>query len=425
MNLLTAIVPDMRRSLKDGRYPLKLRVTYQRERRYYTISFERRKGVNFHVTHAPEKSKKTNGKEMTEWDRVNTDSPRGRYRDIKLLIPELLNEADELIRTVIPFSFEKFDLLYNGDKKEDNLFSVFAVYIAELKSQGRISTASSYDCALNSLKGYDAKADFHTVTPEFLRKYQSWMAENDRSTTTTGIYLRSLRTIFNIARKQKLTANYPFDEYNIPSSENIKKALDINDIGKLLNYKTIPLSAADRAKDLWIFSYFSNGMNIKDICSLTIRDIDIENMTITYIREKTRRTNRTEKKIEVDIVKETLDIIVKWGKLDGEKNEYIFPFFYKGITPEQKRAVTQNIVKQTNKYINVIRKDVGITIRIGTYHARHSFANVLKQSGAPLEFISESMGHADMKTTENYLKSFSSEYRKKWGDAINPNKQAQ
>jgi site-specific recombinase XerD len=45
--------------------------------------------------------------------------------------------------------------------------------------------------------------------------------------------------------------------------------------------------------------------------------------------------------------------------------------------------------------------------------ARHSFATILKNSGAPVAFISETLGHTSSKTTESYLKSFESEQRKK------------
>jgi len=38
---------------------------------------------------------------------------------------------------------------------------------------------------------------------------------------------------------------------------------------------------------------------------------------------------------------------------------------------------------------------------------------VLKRSGANIAFISESLGHSDLKTTENYLASFEKEERKK------------
>jgi site-specific recombinase XerD len=45
--------------------------------------------------------------------------------------------------------------------------------------------------------------------------------------------------------------------------------------------------------------------------------------------------------------------------------------------------------------------------------ARHSYATVLKRSGANIAYISESLGHNDIKTTENYLASFEKEERVK------------
>ena len=67
-------------------------------------------------------------------------------------------------------------------------------------------------------------------------------------------------------------------------------------------------------------------------------------------------------------------------------------------------------VKQFKKTINKHTKRIGIAldidIKLTTYVARHTFATVLKRSGASIEFISESLGHKDLKTTENYLGSF-------------------
>ena len=50
---------------------------------------------------------------------------------------------------------------------------------------------------------------------------------------------------------------------------------------------------------------------------------------------------------------------------------------------------------------------------ITTCVARHSFATVLKRSGANISYISESLGHSDLKTTETYLASFEKEERQK------------
>ena len=61
-----------------------------------------------------------------------------------------------------------------------------------------------------------------------------------------------------------------------------------------------------------------------------------------------------------------------------------------------------------------IGNDLGINIKLTTYSARHSFATALKRSGAPTEFISESLGHKDLKTTENYLDSFEDDMKESY-----------
>jgi len=45
----------------------------------------------------------------------------------------------------------------------------------------------------------------------------------------------------------------------------------------------------------------------------------------------------------------------------------------------------------TNKYLRIIAKEVGTTKDVNTYFARHSFATILRRSGASTEFISESL----------------------------------
>ena len=50
---------------------------------------------------------------------------------------------------------------------------------------------------------------------------------------------------------------------------------------------------------------------------------------------------------------------------------------------------------------------------ISTYTARHSFATMLKRSGVSISFISESLGHRDVRTTESYLADFEKDERVK------------
>ena len=55
---------------------------------------------------------------------------------------------------------------------------------------------------------------------------------------------------------------------------------------------------------------------------------------------------------------------------------------------------------------------------VTTYYARHSFATVLKRSGAQIEMISELLGHSNVQTTENYLDSFENDQIQKQTDVL-------
>lgn len=72
---------------------------------------------------------------------------------------------------------------------------------------------------------------------------------------------------------------------------------------------------------------------------------------------------------------------------------------------EQKMRIL-DITCRINKHLKMIGYVIGIS-RIITYTGRHSFANLLKHcEGANIVFISGSLGHSDLKTTENYLALF-------------------
>jgi site-specific recombinase XerD len=65
-----------------------------------------------------------------------------------------------------------------------------------------------------------------------------------------------------------------------------------------------------------------------------------------------------------------------------------------------------------------IAKDLELDKVVTTYFARHSFATILKNAGVSMEFISEALGHSDMKTTKSYLAGFEVEQIHTTTDAL-------
>ncbi len=398
IGVTTAIMQDYRIKRKDNTYAIKLRVTFNRLQKYYPL------GV--HLT--PE-----------EWEKTQQPNPRKEHKANQLFFNKIEQRAISVIKELEPFTFQSFEKKFNqkAAPKKD-VFFLLQEYNEELARQERLTTAESYRSALKSFKQFTGDARktrlmLAEITPEWLNRYEKSMLDNGSSLTTIGIYLRNLRTILNKAIEEGNLARefYPFGKhkYQIPAGKNIKKALTINNIKKIYEYQaTTP--AEEKAKDLWLFSYLCNGANVKDIAKLQYKNITLKN--ITFIRSKTERaTKSNQKAITIVLLPEIQAIIDKWGVVPKDQETYVFDIISEPDSPQAVLTKIKQATKTINKYMDRIGLSLGIDFKLTTYSARHSFATVLKRSGAPIEFISESLGHKDLRTTENYLDSFEDEIK--------------
>jgi len=169
--------------------------------------------------------------------------------------------------------------------------------------------------------------------------------------------------------------------------------------------------------EYWILSDLCNGMNIYDIARLKYKDID--NESIKFIRKKTERTNRQNlKPVVVPITPEITAIINRWGTKPQLPENFIFPILKPNLNAVDERKTVNFCTSQIILYTNKIATLVGIKKHITSYSARHSYATVMKRSGASIEFISESLGHSNLQTTESYLGSFELETKRKHAKAL-------
>jgi integrase len=252
------------------------------------------------------------------------------------------------------------------------------------------------------------------ITVEWLKKFERFMLDNNRSYTTISMYVRDLRTIMNeaILEGRMDDSNYPFGQkkYEIPSGEGRKMALPLHTIKQIYQYESLTDPSIAKYKDLWMFSYFCNGANFNDLLRLKFKNI--EGNEIVFLRGKTLNTSKKKKYVVAFLTDEMREIIERIGNPVKLPDNYIFPYLAGIDCLKKQYEVIKDVIKRTNKRMKRIAADLGVA-DITTYTARHSYATVLKRSGANIAFISESLGHSDLKTTENYLASFETEEREK------------
>jgi integrase/recombinase XerD len=175
--------------------------------------------------------------------------------------------------------FKRFKIFNDDHSKSGTVSRSFFSYVRNKLREGRIGAAVCMHCSYQSLMKFRGNVSFNEITVAYLNQYEQWLQNRDVSKTTIGIYIRALRTIFNEAIEEGIIKRekcYPFGRrrYRIPASKNIKKALDLSDVSKIYYYECKSgIEGEQKAKDFWLFSYFGNRMNTKDIAYLKWKNL--------------------------------------------------------------------------------------------------------------------------------------------------------
>jgi integrase/recombinase XerD len=383
------VVTDPRRIKNDDTIPLKLRITFKGKRKYYATQF----------------SLSTN-----DWELLNSVSVKGKLRTIKNEVAKIEMEADKIANQITPFTFTQFETTFFQKSTVNRLLKdLFIEKIKTLFNNEQIGTATSYTAALTSLLKFKSHLLIEDISISFLQDYEKAMLQDSKAKATIGIYLRCLRTVLNIAIEEKLLSieNYPFGsrKYKIPTSQNIKKALDLASIKKIFEYEVWEDTNMGMARDFWIFSYLCNGINIMDVANLKWKDLTTD--TIIFERQKTKNSNRSSNSKIVALRNEKINTIIKrWSNKNTETDNFVFDIINAGDSPKIVKQKVQQFIKVINKWMKKIGEDLEFELTLTTYVARHSFATILVQNGAPLEFASQSLGHTNLTTTQRYFAGF-------------------
>jgi integrase len=392
--ITVASILDDRRQMNDGTCPVKIRITFQRERKYYSTG----KGIS-----------------MSDWGKL-AETKSKKLIDLRT---DIQYSFDKVKKAVIALEREdNFSLAalnnYLGKGSAETLNAAFQMKMSSLLNNEQINSFHYYSDTLKSLELFAGKhIPVNAISVEWLQKYEKYQLGEGKSYTTVGMRCRALRCVLNEPRSsgQIKESQYPFGhgKYEIPTGQGRKLALSIQQIKNLVSY-TDGSEATEHYRDLWFFSYLCNGINFADL--ITLKYSNIQKGEIYFYRAKTIHTAKVKKEIAAIITPEMQSIIDRWGNPGKQPESYIFDFLKGDETPMQIKTRVRDVISNCNKHLKKIGKAINVE-GLSTYTARHSFATVLKRSGANISYISESLGHSDLKTTENYLAFFEREERMK------------
>lgn len=407
LEISVIIRPDFRRKLKSGQYNLRLFINvYRHEKKSYPL--------NIYVT-------------RKEWDKLKSHPLFNTGDDKKDALVAILAKASEIIRLSGDyFTFEEFERKMFGRQApkydETDVYATYKEKIAVLKKEGRIGSALIYQHSMESLMTFRKRLRFHNITVEFLNKYERHMLKKKCGFSTIGIQLRHLRAIVNMARYRRVIKeeDYPFgrrvhNKYEIPNARTSKRALEEAELKKVIDYK--PAEEEAWGRDIWLFSFYCNEMNMVDIFNLKWGSI--RNGFLYFVREKTKYTSRQAIQIEIYLIPQAVDIIERWA-IPGwrKKDKFIFGVFDETMDAEAQTETARLAVRVVNESMRRIIRKLDIKNRATTVVARHTWATILMKNNVSVSYISKGLGHTSISTTEKYLGNFDQDQKKEVGRII-------
>jgi integrase/recombinase XerD len=391
---------DTRRVKKNGKFPLKLSIYSQR------LNLKKLFPTNYEFTESDFNAIYKNSKVSA------------RYRELSNEIKTLEIEMTNLAKSIIPFSFERFQELQDigiHDSKD----ILVQMEMRHKKSIIQNKHSSNWITSRNSFLFYQEfrlkrkvnSLKLSEIDENWLSGYEQYMIKNQKSLTTVAIYLRNLKTIFNAAIKNGIypANSSPFGrgKYVIAETSKVNKVLTKEQIEKLLNLTGLT-ALEEQSRDYWLFSFISFGINLIDMALLLQKNLN--NDMLTFVRWKTKGTRRT-RVTPINIpIKELHKSII--NKYHTEGSPYIYPIFdgLKVVDGDPENYSKQHYYrlkdfnKKLNRGLKSISPKLGLTESLTMYWARHSFATwTIMQEGIPVEALSQLLGHKDIKTTQNYI----------------------
>jgi site-specific recombinase XerD len=272
------------------------------------------------------------------------------------------------------------------------LFPFIDFAVKQMQADKRMKSASILLTAKRSLERFRSGQDIllDKIDNSLMLKYESWLKINGITKNTVSCYLRSLRSVYNLAVKRGLTTQKkPFLNTYTRIDKTIKRAVNESVIVQL---KKLDLSAYAElaiARDLFLFSFYMRGIAFVDMANLLKNNI--KNGYIVYSRSKTRQM------LTVKIEPCMQEIINRYAAQSID--DYLLPIY----TAQNRKHISH--LRTHNKRLQRISKLLKLDKPLSSYVSRHTWATIALHRGVPIEVISEGMGHENETTTRIYLAS--------------------
>ena len=377
------------RILNNGSYPLVFQVIHNRRKKLLYTGYRMKEEV---FDESEGKIMNGVGSTFTATEVVKMN------RELRKMRNQIDIRIRQLERTREEFAVE--DILtqnaFGTGKPQFYLLRYINAQIERKQELKKVGMAAAYKSTRSSLAKFIGRPDVRMseVDLAFVRRYEDFLYSNGASGNTVSYYLRNLRSLYNQAVTDGYhpRGEYPFAKAQTRPAKTVKRALSRTDMQNLADLNLENEPELEFTRDLYLFSFYAQGMAFVDI--VLLKKADICNGVLTYSRHKSKQL------IRIAVTPQMQGLIDKYKT----ENEYLFPI----ISGEYASGYQQYrlALGRINRHLKKIAVVADIKVPLTTYTARHTWATLARDYGAPISVISAGLGHTSEEMTRVYLKDF-------------------
>lgn len=341
---------DTRRELKDGTYPVKLRV-WHRSAILLPTSLTAK---------------------ATEWGGVQYKETTATCKARNVHLRTMLNKIETLLLSLE----QSGDIAGMSDKllrslcleelgREKTTNALLLDYLNKAKEGRALRTRRLYEWVSRLVENYDSKARVADIDEIWMTKFRDWLAKKLKPNSVAHVMHKILRAI-NLAVEDNIVATNRARSVKRPKAETRKKFLSLKAVRELRDM-TFKNKKTEYVRDIWMLQLYLMGINTVDLYELR----RLNDGRIEYDRHKTGT------QYSVIVYPEALQIINKYRGDSRLLDSCILT----------KATDLQILCTIINHHLKAVMPN------LTTNCARHTWATLAAEADIPMETISHALGH--------------------------------
>lgn len=313
-------------------------------------------------------------------------------RKLNKQITDLIKKYESISRTIIQegdeVTYQTFSAALN--KKSGKYGTDFIDFCYDVMDRRglRASTLRAHKCTLETLRESKIIRTFDDLTPENIKKFDTWLKKQDpnREQPTIYNYHKRLKPYINEAVSLGIIEESPYLRFKAERGKHKpKEALNEEELASV---RSLELSdeSLSKARDLFVFCCYT-GLAHADMEAF---DFSHDVVTVHGYNYIDKHRVKTGTKFYTPILPPAMAVL--------EKYHYQLPHFSQ---------------QAYNRLLKCIGSLIGTKKNLSSHIARYTFATtVLLAHEVPIESISKMMGHTRIQITQVYAKILNSSIEK-------------